>query len=370
MGTITKRKRRDGTFGYTVQIRCKQGGIVVHTEAQTFDRRQAADQWNAKRTAELRDPTELAKAMGQHQDPPFRDAIDKYLKDTRKDVGKTKAQVLRTVKADEIGALLCSQVNSPAILAFLNRLTGQPQTKGNYLSHIGSVIRVAKPAWGYPLAVEELDAARVVAEHLGIVSRSKQRDRRPTLAELDKLLEHFGATRSNRVDAIPMQEIVVYALFSTRRQEEITRQVFEDLDEARSDIWVRDMKHPGEKIGNDVRTTLTPEALAIIKARRGGDAARTGRIFPHNSNSISKAFTDACKLLGIEDLTFHDLRHEGISRLFEMGWTIPQVATVSGHRSWTSLKRYTHMREAGDKYAGWPWLDRLGLSIKQPEHAP
>jgi integrase len=369
MGTITKRKRRDGTFGYTVQIRCKQGGIVVHTEAQTFDRRQAADQWNAKRTAELRDPTELGKAMGQHQDPPFRDAIDKYLKDTRKDVGKTKAQVLRTVKADDIGALSCSQVNSPAILAFLNRLTGQPQTKQNYLSHIGSVIRVAKPAWGYPLAVEELDAARVVAEHLGIVSRSKQRDRRPTLEELGQLLEHFGATRSNRVDAIPMQQIVVYALFSTRRQEEITRQVFEDLDEARSEIWVRDMKHPGEKIGNDVRTLLVPEALAIIQARRGDDPERTGRIFPHNASSISAAFTDACKLLGIDDLVFHDLRHEGISRLFEMGWTIPQVAMVSGHRSWTSLKRYTHMRQNGDKYAGWPWLDRLGLTIKQPEPA-
>ena len=71
----------------------------------------------------------------------------------------------------------------------------------------------------------------------------------------------------------------------------------------------------------------------------------------------------ACLFLGIntEDmpdddrLNFHDLRHDGISRLFEMGWTIPHVASVSGHRSWQSLKRYTHIRQNGDKYAGWGW---------------
>jgi hypothetical protein len=42
-----------------------------------------------------------------------------------------------------------------------------------------------------------------------------------------------------------------------------------------------------------------------------------------------------------------------------MGATIPQAASVSGHRSWSSLKRYAHLRQTGDKYAGWPWLDMI-----------
>ena len=46
------------------------------------------------------------------------------------------------------------------------------------------------------------------------------------------------------------------------------------------------------------------------------------------------------------------LRHDGISRLFELGWSIPHVAAVSGRRSWSSLKRYTHIRQRGDKYTG------------------
>jgi integrase len=48
--------------------------------------------------------------------------------------------------------------------------------------------------------------------------------------------------------------------------------------------------------------------------------------------------------LGIEDLHFHDLRHEAISRLFEADWDIPMVAAVSGHIDWKMLQRYTHLR--------------------------
>jgi len=47
----------------------------------------------------------------------------------------------------------------------------------------------------------------------------------------------------------------------------------------------------------------------------------------------------------IKNLRFHDLRHEGISRLFEKEWTIQEVALISGHRSWSSLKRYTNLKE-------------------------
>ena len=362
MGTITSRKRADGSVGHTAQIRIKRRGIVVHTEAQTFERQAAATLWLKRREAELAEPGALDRLLNPRPDPLLREAIARYLEESRKAIGKTKAQVLAATQRSAIGALPCSQITSPRIVAWLESLPGLPQTRGNYLSHLASVIRVAGPAWGYPLSAAELDAARTVAMHLGLVARSAQRDRRPTLAELDQLLAHFAGTRSARVDAVPMVDIVVYALFSTRRESEITRQTFEDLDEAHSDLWVRDMKHPGEKLGNDVRVHLPPEALRLVLRRRGADQARTGRIFPHSADSISAAFTRAVAVLGIDDLTFHDLRHEGISRLFELGWTIPQVATVSGHRTWASLQRYTHIRTRGDRYAGWPWLDRLGIA--------
>lgn len=43
-------------------------------------------------------------------------------------------------------------------------------------------------------------------------------------------------------------------------------------------------------------------------------------------------------------LLLDDIRHEGISRLFEAGLDIPRVSMISGHKSWTTLKRYTHLR--------------------------
>lgn len=152
-----------------------------------------------------------------------------------------------------------------------------------------------------------------------------------------------------------MAAITAFAIFSTRRQEEITRIAWADLDAAGSRILVKDMKNPGEKRGNHVWCDLPPEALRVILAMpRVADA-----IFPYGVDAVSAAFTRACKLLAIDDLHFHDLRHDGVSRLFEIGRNIPQVAAVSGHRSWTSLKRYTHLRQTGDKYAGWRWLDAV-----------
>ena len=142
--------------------------------------------------------------------------------------------------------------------------------------------------------------------------------------------------------------------------------VAEDLDVEQSEIIVRDMKNPGEKIGNDVVTMLPPEALQLIQARK----VTKGRIWPVNAESVSSSFTRACQILGIEDLHFHDLRHEGISRLFEMGWNIPRVACVSGHRSWKSLQRYTHVKQTGDKLKDWKWRVQLPVAKSTDEKNP
>jgi len=351
MGTIIPRKRKDGSTGYTALIRVKRGGKVIHSESETFDREQAAKVWMRRRETELAEPGALVKKP----DPPLADVIDQYNREKQKAHGKTKTQVLNTIKASSLGELPCSQIDSPALVAYFQSLPGQPQTRGNYLSHLASVFTVARPAWGYPLDAQAMADARVVLAKLGLISKSKERTRRPTLAELDKLMAHYEVIQIKRADSIPMQRLILFAIFSTRRQEEICRVVGADLDRDALQLVVRDMKNPGEKVGNDVRTTLTPEALQLIDTQ----PATTGRIWPHNSDSVSTSFTRACQILDIEDLHFHDLRHEGISRLFELGWTIPQVAAVSGHRSWQSLKRYTHLQRTGDKYAGWPWLTQL-----------
>lgn len=350
MGTILARQRKDGSIGYTAVIRIKKCGKVIHSETETFVREQVAKAWLKKRETELA----LPGAFDKPEDPTLSEVIGIYNTDKLRPHGKTKDQVLRFIQRSALGDLRCSEVTSQELVKFAKGFTSQPQTVGNYMSHLASVMSVARPAWGYPLDSRAMDDARIVLAKLGIIGRSKERTRRPTLAELDALLAHYTLAEAKR-KMIPMTKIMMFALFSTRRQEEITKIRREDLQAEHHEIVVRDMKNPGEKVGNDVTTTLTPEALRLIELY----GAPTGLLWPYHADSISTSFTRTCKLLGIEDLHFHDLRHEGITRLFEMSWSIPRVACVSGHRSWKSLQRYTQYKQSGDKYKDWPWLSKL-----------
>jgi integrase len=353
MGTISARKRKDGSTSYTAQILRKKGGSIVHREAKTFDRKREADAWIRFREAELDRPGALERVSAKKF--TLADAIDRY-NDEKKEIGRTKAQVLDTIKSFAIADMECSRIRSDDIVSFAQELLSgdrQPQTVSNYISHLAAIFRIARPAWGLPLDHSAMRDAQVVLRDLGATSKSKKRDRRPTLAELELIMQHFVDRKTRAPQSSPMHKIVAFAIYSTRRQEEISRITWADLDVPHGRILVRDMKHPGQKKGNDVWVELPPEAIRIIESMpRNKD-----RIFPYGTDAISAAFTRACQFLHIDDLHFHDLRHEGVSRLFEMGRTIPLAASVSGHKSWNSLQRYSHLRETGDRFEGWKWLD-------------
>ena len=91
--------------------------------------------------------------------------------------------------------MLCSKITSVDIIAFAQSLKVKPQTVQNYLSHLGAVFAIAKPAWGYPLDRQAIKDAMVVAKKLGVTSKGNSRDRRPTLDELDRLMVHFGKSK-------------------------------------------------------------------------------------------------------------------------------------------------------------------------------
>lgn len=361
MGTITERKRKDGSTAFMAQISIMRDRKVVRRENRTFDRRAAAKIWIKNREAELLSPGGLSMAASENK-PTLKNAIDRYVSESGGVIGRTKSQVLETIKSYNIADMPCPDIGSADLVAFVRELMKaqklQPQTAQNYLSHLGAVFSIARPAWGYELDQQAMQDAFKVCKKLGLTTKSASRDRRPTLEEVDQLMAHFVDGKKRRPNSNPMAHIVAFAIFSTRRQEEITRLDFAELDREKKRVLVRDMKHPGQKIGNDVYCGLPDPALSIIETLPN----RTGLIFPYNTDAISAAFTRACKFLEIKDLRFHDLRHEGVSRLFELGWNIPHVATVSGHRSWSSLQRYAHITQSGDKYEDWPWLKILAES--------
>jgi integrase len=355
MGTIIARKRKDGTTGFTVQILRKKGGAIVLREAKTFDKEREAKAWMRFRESELDQPGAIERATAKSS--TLADVIDLYTRE-KKEIGRTKAQCLRSIKDYTIASMDCAAIKASDISAFARELLSggrKPQTVGNYISHLSAVFKDARALWNVPLDYQAMRDAQAALSRQETISKSAKRDRRPTLAELDLIMQHFIDRQARAPQSSPMHKIVAFAIFSTRRQEEVTRIRWSDLDEPHSRILVRDMKHPGQKKGNDVWAELPPEALRIIKAM----PKKSERIFPYGTDAISAAFTRACQFLSIDDLHFHDLRHEGVSRLFEMGRTIPLAASVSGHRSWNSLQRYSHLREVGDKFTGWKWLEKV-----------
>lgn len=359
MGTITTRKRKDGSTAYTAQIRIMKKGATVYQESQTFDRKAGAQAWIKKRESDLAAPGAIEKA--NRNGVTVKEMIDLYLKEYEKlqPLGKTKRATLKAISETWLGKVEDKDITSQVIVEYaMHRMENdgvQAQTIGNDLSHLGAVLSVARPAWGYEIDPMAMPDARRVLKKMGAVTKSKERSRRPSVDELDKILNYFCSMRDRRRQEIDMVRAVGFALFSTRRQEEITRIRWDAMDEAKQLVLITDMKNPGQKYGNDVWCHVPDEAWSILQSMpRVSDY-----VFPYNARSISASFTRACLFLEIDDLHFHDLRHDGVSRLFEMGWDIPRVASVSGHRDWNSLRRYTHFRGNGDPYKNWPWLERI-----------
>lgn len=361
MATIRARKLADGSVSYTAQIRIKRDGVQVYQESQTFARKQAAQAWARKRESELDEPGAIERAS--RKGATLKEMTERYLVEVEKarPLGKTKRATLNAIGETYLGGLTDTDINTQCLVDFalwrMSKEGGgvQPQTAGNDLAHLGAVLAIAKDAWGYQVDPLAMGGARRVLRKLGYNLKSRERDRRPTLDELGRVLTHYQDMQARRPTVINMLKVVGFALFSTRRLDEITRIRWADVDEHGQRVLVRDMKNPGQKIGNDVWCYLPDEAWQILQTMpKAGDD-----IFPYSPESISTSWTKACKFLNIADLHFHDLRHEGISRLFEMDWDIPRVASVSGHRDWNSMRRYTHLRGKGDRYVGWEWHEKM-----------
>jgi integrase len=193
---------------------------------------------------------------------------------------------------------------------------------------------------GVPSSFRETFAAwRAGLTRAKYLQPPESRYRRVTPGEFDAIMNHVTHNWGFRIG---YKDIVPFAIDSCMRLGEIVRLQVNDYLPNESTIIVRDRKHPVRK--NDEVVPLMGEARAIIERRIAGGKTKDGFIFPYNGDSVSNGFRRITIRLEIDDLHFHDLRHEGISRLFEQGFQIQEVAMVSGHKDWKSLRRYVNLK--------------------------
>ncbi|HYS64861.1 MAG TPA: site-specific integrase, partial [Paraburkholderia sp.] len=242
MPTITPRKNKDGSLSYKVQIRIRKDGKVLHQETKTFERKQAAAAWAKRRESELNTAEGLRAAL--RENPTLQHMIKRYIEELKKPLDRTKKVILNQMADSDFGQITAAELTSSDIAAYVQALNIAPSTRGHYLAHLSSVVRIARPVWNYPIDPSVVADARTALTRMGLVGRSNQRDRRPTLDELDLLMEYFGARREGDPESAPMQVMVAFTIFSMRRVSEICRLMWNDLDEEGCRVMVRDLKHP------------------------------------------------------------------------------------------------------------------------------
>lgn len=337
------RKRANGRW----QAQVRRRGSAL--ESATFDTKTAALRWARRIEGEIDEGRALGRGrvtgtVGQ--------LLDRYeLASTKaRPWGRSKHGVLSQLRRG-LGDLPLRQLTSDAILAHARRRReagAGPVTIGLELSLLGSILRSAAGLLGAHLTDEPIKAARVSLKNAGLLGRSVERTRRVDQKTLGVLCAHF---RNKARQIVPCAEITEFGVATGMRLGEIVRIRWADLD-GRT-VLIRDRKDPRRKLGNHERVPLLAvsgyDALAIIQRQPRVD----DRIFPYSASTVSTVFARACGALDIVDLRFHDLRHEALSRMFEAGMAIEEVAVLSGHKDWKTLKRYTHLRpeDLARKYA-------------------
>ncbi|WP_027174721.1 integrase [Desulfovibrio aminophilus] len=225
----------------------------------------------------------------------------------------------------EIGGISLSALDPSHISAYRDKALTlvSAQTVRHDLGLLSRALKMAVIDWGIALP-RGLPTALV---RLPKVPRS--RDRRLKSGEEAKLLRAAEAYGGE------IGDVISFALETAARRTEIASMRWEHVD-----LKSRVVTFPETKNGEIRRAPLSPRALEILKARKRD----LGPVWRMRPDSISQAFERVCAKAELEDLRFHDLRHEAVSRLFEKGLNTMEVAAISGHKTLAMLKKYTHLR--------------------------
>lgn len=325
MGSIINRGGR-----WRAQVR-RQGV----SQCKTFATKGQAQAWVRQREADI-DSGTVQATVG---DATVGDVIAAYrrMRDAARPISDTSNEhyMLKALERG-LGALRLALVTPQDIVAYatMRRDEGAgPYTINMDVSKLGTVLRYG--CAGLRLTPPDIvGAARPLLSHLRLIGGGGKRERRPTEDEMAAIL-----ARLREVHGAVYADAVLFAALTAMRRGEVCAILKADIDPKTRIVPVM-RKHP-RKGKSLERVPLLGESFALAMSQPDSD---DGRVFPIEPGTLSKYFTATCRALGIPDLHLHDMRHEGTSKLFEEGFSIEQVALVTGHKSWGNLKRYTNLR--------------------------
>ncbi|MGI6856394.1 site-specific integrase [Mesorhizobium sp. 1B3] len=201
-----------------------------------------------------------------------------------------------------------------------------PSTAVRELAILSHVVEVSIRDWGLPLAKNVVKLVR-----RPIIQN--ERSRRLTGDEEQRLLDGCDSGK------IPyFRTLLIVAIETGMRRGEILGLRWSDISHNRRVVSLTMTKN-----GTNRDVPLSQRAFGALMDWRARADVDQSTIFPMTAGGLEQAWYRLLKRVDINGLRFHDLRHEGVSRLFERGLNVIEVSSISGHKEMRTLRRYTHL---------------------------
>ena len=188
---------------------------------------------------------------------------------------------------------------------------------------IKRIVKIATDKWNYGIPFNAFYGIELPSPH-------KPRNRRATQEELSILIAHANKQRNTYISTI-----IQFAVETGMRRSEILKLKWIDVNLKTRIASLYDTKN-----GDERHIPLTKTAVQLLSNL----TQLSDFVFPISANCLRLAWETCRKKSNIKGLRFHDLRHEAVSRYFEMGLSVPEVALISGHKDVRQLFRYTHLK--------------------------
>jgi len=319
VATITKRGN-----SWSVQIRRKG----YPSCARSFATKKAAAQWAIEQEAAIL-TGQASPAQTIPRNLTLRSIVEEYLEKVTptKRSCETERYRLKQLLRDPIAETPLCNVTPAVIASYRDRRMRSvgAGTIRRELSLLNHMFDLARREWGMPIAVNPVADVGKPRLHNARVRRIRDEEWEVLRPALEQSRNEW------------LLPLVQFAIETAMRRGEILDLHWARIDWASSTAFI-----PHTKTDKPRTIPLTPAAIRILNALSRSDE----RVFPVSANAVKLAWVRAINRAGISNLRFHDLRHEAVSRFFELGLSLPEVALISGHRDPRMLFRYTHLEPA------------------------
>lgn len=294
------------------------------TLSATFDTKAEAQRWAAEIEGDM--SRKRFVDTREAESTTLEEALERYVNEVseaKKGSAQEKVRAKKWQKSEWGGKSLAA-IRSSDMAAYRDaelKAGKSTATVRLNLALISHLYTVAAKDWGIQGLKNPCTAIRMP-------KGSKQRERRPTSAELKALYKHAGDINAE----LPV--IIELAVETAMRRSEL---VMLRKDQIRGKVaFLEDTKN-----GERRSVPLSKRAVELLEGLP--TPIDGGRFFHLKLDSVTNYFALACEAAKIKGLRLHDMRHEATSRMFERGLSMMEVASITGHKTLSMLRRYTHL---------------------------